>query len=354
MGRTIKTYNEALVQVKRHGDSADVTNDPKEISWTRGLRSSLNRGATSTLNPDAITEFAYRPFTKQWLYLDRQWNEVVSLNDQLFPKEGVRNHGFRVITPRPGTAFACLALDSVPDLNQFTYTAEFYPRYTFEEHAPDDSLFAGLGDDQTAHRRIDNVSDEILVEYQSAFGPEVTKDEIFYYVYGLLHSPDYRGQFEENLTKSLPRIPKVAGFRSFADAGRKLFDLHVGYEEVERYPLDEHRRANASYRVGKMKYAKLGRVADKSKVIYNSDITLSGIPDEAHDYVLGSRSAIDWVIERYQVKTDSASGILNDPNDWAEERGNPRYIIDLLARIVTVSVETVKIVNSLPSLELVE
>ncbi len=110
----------------------------------------------------------------------------------------------------------------------------------------------------------------------------------------------------------------------------------------------------ADYRVEKMKYAKAGRIADKSTVIYNSGITVSGIPEEAHEYLLGSRSAIDWIIERYQVKTDKASGIVNDPNDWAEEQGNPRYILDLLARIVTVSVETVKIVKSLPPLDVVE
>ena len=152
----------------------------------------------------------------------------------------------------------------------------------------------------------------------------------------------------------LPRIPKVKEFQAFSDAGRRLSDLHLGYETVEPYPLDEQHGVSASYRVEKMKYAKTGRVADKSTVIYNSGITVSGIPEEAHEYMLGSRSAIDWIIERYQVKTDKASGIVNDPNDWADEQGSPRYILDLLARIVTVSVETVKIVKSLPSLDVVD
>ena len=161
-------------------------------------------------------------------------------------------------------------------------------------------------------------------------------------------------RFGRDLKKLLPRIPKVKNFRAFSDAGRALSALHLGYETIEPYPLDEQRSVNASYRVEKMKYAKTGRVADKSTVVYNSGITVSGIPEEAHEYMLGSRSAIDWIIERYQVKTDKASGIVNDPNDWAEEQGNPRYILDLLARIVTVSVETVKIVKSLPPLDLVE
>lgn len=144
-------------------------------------------------------------------------------------------------------------------------------------------------------------------------------------------------------------IPKVKEFRAFSEAGRKLSELHLNYETVEPYPLDEQRKVNATYRVEKMKYRKTGRITDKSTVIYNGGITVSGIPDEAHEYMLGSRSAIDWIIERYQVKTDKASGTVNDPNDWAQEQGNPRYIFDLLARI-----ETVKIVNSLPQLELFE
>ena len=353
MRRTIDVYNQAVSQVAS-GDSAEVTNDPKQISWTRGLRSSLEKGAASALKPEAITEFAYRPFTKQWLYLDRQWNEVVSLNDRLFPKDGASNYGFSVITPRPGTDFACLALGSVPDLNQFTYTAEFFPRYTFNEAAPDDGLFSELEvEERGGAQRIDNISDDVLVEYQGAFGQKVTKDDIFYYVYGLLHSADYRAQFQENLTKSLPRIPKVSGFWEFAGSGRRLFDLHLDYEAADPYPLVEHRTPGASYRVEKMKYAKSGRVPNKSTVIYNSGITVAGIPDEAHEYMLGSRSAIDWIMERYQIKTDKASGIVNDPNDWAEEQGNPRYVLDLLARIVTVSIETAAIVRSLPPIDVI-
>ena len=247
-----------------------------------------------------------------------------------------------------------LMVNSIPDLGLAGISAvQFFPRYSFDERS-EDGLFGALDDDGTPFRRVDNVTDEILADYQTSFGTDVTKDEIFFYLYGILHSPDYRAHFESDLRKMLPRIPKVNDFQAFSDAGRKLSKLHLNYETVEPYPLDERRGVNTSFRVEKMKYAKTGRVADKSTVIYNSGITVSGIPEEAHEYMLGSRSAIDWIIERYQVKTDKASGIINDPNDWAEEQGNPRYILDLLARIVTVSVETVKIVKSLPSLEILE
>jgi predicted helicase len=233
-------------------------------------------------------------------------------------------------------------------------SGQFFPRYTFEDRAANSDLLSVLDDDGTPYRRIDNVTEEILSDYQKSFGGGVTKDDIFFYLYGILHSSDYRGQFEGDLKKMLPRIPKSKDFRAFSDAGRKLSALHLNYETVELYPLDEHRGVNASFRVENMKYAKTGRVADKTTVIYNSEITIFGIPEEAHEYMLGSRSAIDWIIERYQVKTDKASGIINDPNDWADGQGNPRYILDLLARIVTVSVETVRIVNALPSLDILD
>ena len=190
----------------------------------------------------------------------------------------------------------------------------------------------------------------------------MSKDDIFYYVYGLLHSPEYRAEFGADLKKMLPRIPKVASagdFRAFAAAGRELATLHIGYENVEPYPLAVSGGPSADlteaelldyYRVEKMRFGGRGSARDHSTVIYNSRITVSGIPDEAHEYKLGPRSGIEWVMERYQVKTDKASGIVNDPNDWSREVGDPRYILDLLARVVTVSVETVRIVRSLPAL----
>lgn len=145
-------------------------------------------------------------------------------------------------------------------------------------------------------------------------------------------------------------------FVRFSQAGKELLGLHLGYEIVEPYPLVEtttfQTGDNQMYRVAKMRFGKIGRGEDRSAIIYNSHVTLSGIPEEAHDYTLASRSAIGWIMERYQVKTDKVSGIVNDPNDWCDEVGDPRYIIDLVKRIVTVSVETVRIVNSLPPLEI--
>jgi predicted helicase len=186
-----------------------------------------------------------------------------------------------------------------------------------------------------------------------------------------LHSRDYREMYAADLKKSLPRIPLVRSAddaRAFAEAGRHLSDLHVGYESVHPYPLEGLHSQNAPtgeaaydfYAVGdkKMRFGKptagqeaAGEKVDRSVLHYNDRITVSGIPGEAYRYQLGARSAIEWIIDRYYVRTDKASGIMNDPNDWSREVGDPRYILDLLARVVTVSVETMRIVDALPPLK---
>ena len=183
-------------------------------------------------------------------------------------------------------------------------------------------------------------------------------------MYGLLHSPDYRETYAADLKKMLPRIPLVEDAQPFIDAGRKLSELHLGYESVTPYPLAGHDvegpadgAAYEFFRVEKMRFGKptaaqkaAGENKDRSTIIYNDRITLTGIPEAAYRYMLGSRSAVEWIIDRYQVKTDKDSGIVNDPNDWSREVNDPRYIIDLLARIVTVSLETMQLVDALPKL----
>lgn len=191
---------------------------------------------------------------------------------------------------------------------------------------------------------------------------------IFFYVYGVLHAPDYRRTFAADLKKSLPRIPQVstsADFWAFATAGHELATLHTDYETIEPWPgltrvhasgfRDDHPDA---YRVLKMKHPKVTdpvtgqKVEDRSRIVYNDWITICDIPERAYDYELGSRSAIGWVMDAWRVRTDKASGIVNDPNDWAIEHDDPTYILDLVGRVVTVSMRTLEIVDSLPPLEL--
>ena len=207
--------------------------------------------------------------------------------------------------------------------------------------------------------RRDNITDEALDAYRAKYGDWVSKNHIFSYVYGILHSPDYRQRYADDLAKLLPRIPEVAtadAFRAFSETGQRLLDLHIGYETAAPYPLEERLASSAPdgperYRVQKMRWGGPAKAPDHSMIVYNDWITLAGIPEEAHEYLVGPRSALEWLLDRYRVTTDKASGIVNDPNDWGAEIGNPRYIIDLVKRVATVSVETVAIVKALPPLE---
>lgn len=359
----VDRYIESLARTRGTLNVDDFINtDPTRISWNRADKNNIARGANAPryqYDEDAIRLGSYRPFNKQHVYFDRRLNDMIYQLPSVFPAPEVRNPGFVIISPRPGTDFGILAVDVMPDLSYFTYATQFFPRYRFSEPDLDALSFDGVALD-----RIDNISDRAHADYQRAYGPEVTKDDIFYFVYGLLHSPEYREQFGADLKKMLPRIPQVADtedFRAFAAAGRELAALHIGYESVEPYKLTITGEPSTTvmgdrlydhYRVEKMKFDGKAKEKDRSIVIYNPRITVSGIPDVAHQYMLGSRSGIEWVMERYQVKTDKASDIVNDPNDWSREVGDPRYILDLLARVVTVSVETVRIVESLPSLSI--
>ncbi|MFJ4046680.1 DEAD/DEAH box helicase [Microbacterium sp. NPDC089987] len=329
--------------------------DPKKISWTLSLRNRLASGRKVEVDESRVVRAEYRPFSGTNVYFDRQVNHIVGRLPLMFPTPDAENMGMYLTAPGSGHPFSLFAVRSIPDLAFWgSGSGQFFPRYTYNEASIEDSLFIGLGEDHDHEHRADNLTDAILADYRRSFGAAVTKDDVFFYIYGVLHSPDYRTRFAADLAKTLPRIPKVADFAAFVEAGRKLANLHLNYETVEPYPIVESRSDFASDRVEKMRYLKKGRTTDKTTIIYNSDITISGIPEEAQEYMLGSRSALDWIVERYQVKTDKVSGIVNDPNDWAEEQGDSRYILDLIARIVTVSVETVNIVKSLPALDIIE
>ena len=204
--------------------------------------------------------------------------------------------------------------------------------------------------------RHDAITDYIFNLAQNQYGKEVTKEDIFYYVYGFLHSPQYRETFAADLKKMLPRLPLVedpSDFWSFSQAGRKLAYLHLNYETVPPHSaVTEIATTNLDdafdfYKVQKMKFPAKDQ---KDTIIYNSRITLQNIPPEAYEYVVNGKSAIDWIIERYQITTHADSGITNNPNHWAEETNNPRYIIDLLHSVINLSVQTVQIVNSLPKI----
>ena len=273
----------------------------------------------------------------------------------MFPIRHHANIGFYVVAMGSDKPFSALMTDALPDLAMWgSSSGQFFSRWTYQLVEDEGTLDFGGGDvDEWGYRRTDNITDDILAIYQAAVGDQASKDDIFYYIYGNLHDPGYRSRYAADLKKMLPHIPTpdtLDRFQHVAEVGRQLADLHVGYEDVEPYPLDVQLRTGASasnrdiWRVDKMKWRSK---TDRSAMVYNNAVTVAGIPDAAHDYMLGSRSSLEWIIDRYQVKTDKASGIVNDPNDWCDEHDDPTYIVELIKKVTTVSVRTVELVAPL-------
>lgn len=353
---------------KEAGESASKARDverfidrnPKKISWSSTIIPKVARGTKLAFDSSHVISSLYRPFNRQAVYFDRDLNHRPGKLPQMFPTPEYENFGFYITGMGSDKPFSVHAVEHIPDLAYWgSSNGQFFSRYTYNESSNGDDLFATPGE-STAYERVDNITDAALRGFHTIYNDfEITKDNIFHYIYGLLHSPAYRHSFAADLKKTLPRIPKVGDFRGFAEAGRKLTELHINYEQAEPYPgMVENRSGDTSatshrelYRVAKMKIPKIKREQDRSTIIYNSQITLTNIPEEAYRYQLGARSAVEWIIDRYQVRIDRASEIVNDPNEWSED---PRYIIDLLKRIVTVSLETMRIVDALPPLDILE
>ncbi|MDA8310766.1 MAG: DEAD/DEAH box helicase family protein [Actinomycetota bacterium] len=356
MAHTIAAYNaererfhaavrESVVRATDEAVNGFVDTDPTRVSWTVNLKSDLRRNKPATLDPDHVVPSMYRPFCKQWLYFDRQWNERVLLMPRLFPTPAHENRVIAVSGVGAGAGYSVLLTDAIPCLTLAGAgnSNQCFPRYRYTEVGGEDSLFAA----NTGYERHDAISARTLDRYRERYGDKVTADNVFDYVYGLLYSPEYTTRFAAELGKMIPRIPMVEDFWAFADAGAKLARWHLGYETVDPWPLDGLPDQGADpkmLRVEKMRFASKG---DRSTVVVNHYVTLSGIPDDAHRYQVNGRSAVEWILDRYQVKTDKASGIVNDPNTWSKD---PRYIVDLLARIVRVSMESVAIIEGLPPL----
>ncbi len=339
-----------------------VNVDQRRISWTRSLKQELAFGRTLDFEMDCLMQSQYRPFTKQWLYANRKMNEYVFQMPRLFPNARLQNTVIQINTKYSGDGQIALISNASPDLH-CNGDSQCFPLYVYEDEksAGDlrDDFFRA---DVPGPVCRDAITNEGLAHFQSAYPDEtISKEDLFYYVYGLLHSEDYRERYADNLGKELPRIPRVksaADFRHFSQAGRDLAALHLHYETVAMYPgatVDTGGKTltDADYRVEKMKYGKQGKVKDLTTLHYNAKITVTGIPPEAYDYVVNGKPALDWVVERQCVKTDKDSGIVNDANDWAiETMGNPRYPLELFLRVITVSLETMKIVRALPRLEI--
>ena len=314
----MKTMLDFYNQQAKQGTLPD-TLDPTKFSWNRADKANVKRRRIYDLNMGRLYTSTYRPFVKQHVYFDRQLNDMVYGLYDCFPTPGHDNYGIVVMGPRPAADFALLMASYVPDVALYTYTVQYFPRWTWEpvggrheaesgmldlsggEDAEESSTAVGQeGEVLGGYRRVDNITDATLRSYQAVYGPEVTKDDIFYYVYALLHSPEYRTRYSADLKKSLPHIPLVASredFVAFTTAGRGLADLHLDYESVEPAPLslvvdgqevpwDLRETISPSLlHVEKMRYARVrrdGRLEDdKTSIVYNEHVTISGIPTQA-------------------------------------------------------------------------
>ncbi len=398
-----------------------IETDGKKISWSRGLLTDLTRLTERPFRPDAVRQGIYRPYCKQWAYFDRHLNDMVYQLFRLFPTASLDNLAICMTSAGNRVEFSALICNALPDLHMADSNgaSQCFPLYLYEKVEPAESksgeekkLRQGemiakepVGELVDGYRRRSAITDAILADFRAAYempdaaahslssirnggegrGEEeslstkpplspdlspllprgarekaraITKEDIFYYGYGVLHSPEYRTRFASDLKKMLPRLPftrETADFWRFSQAGRDLAQWHLNYETVEPWPAKEFAGELLSdpakdFLVQKMTFGRKDKQVDKTAIHYNAQITLTGIPLEAYDYVVNGKPALEWIMERYQITVDKDSGLRNDPNDWAREHNQPRYILDLLKRIVRVSLETMKIVNKLPAL----
>ena len=322
-----------------------ASKDERHFHWDARNYRDLSKGVRYSIDESRIRTSAYRPFFKQRLYFSPEQNNSIRHFPQIFPGHSVRNLGISATGPASNSPFHVLMTDTIPESCLTAVNSVYMPRWYYANG-----------------KRVSNINPQALAEFRARYGDRrISDDDLFYYVYAVLHSPQYREAFANDLSKSQARVPMaatLADFRAFANAGRELAGLHVGYESVPPHPLEEipargwNPSARDAFRVTKMRYPGRRGSYDKTRIAYNAGVTLAGVPEKAHEYVLGTRSALDWLIERYQVKTHKASGITNDPNDWATEAGDPRYIFNLIKRVTAVSVRTVDIVAGLPELPL--
>jgi predicted helicase len=360
VSRMLEFYNKqaaAFQKEKEQNPASSVKDficyDAKRISWTRALEWDAEKGKKHVFEDGAMVQSIYRPFFKQHLYSSRALNEMVYQMPKLFPRQGLSNLVICVSAPGGNKELSAIISDSIPDLH-FNGDTQCFPLYYYEQRKEMQMGLFDVGREAEYIRR-DGVSDFIYNRAVQQYGKSVGKEDIFYYIYGFLHSPEYRAVFANDLKKMLPRLPLVDSpqdFWAFSKAGRALAALHVDYEAVPPCPGVEISGAESVFfRVEKMRFP---AKEQKETIMFNSRVTVSGIPAKAYQYIVNGKSAIEWVMERYQVTVHKESGIKNDPNDWADEVGRPRYILDLLLSVINISVQTVEIVEGLPKVRFEE
>lgn len=360
---TLKNFKTQKEREEKAGELVDYKN--LGVKWTRGLIQDLARDKEGLFDISHIVTASYRPFFKTWFYYDRLLNEMSYRIPSMFPHGDHQNLSIQVTGNGGSKDFSCFISSSIPDV-QILSNCQCYPLHIYQKDSTDGAANLELfGDGQSTDvnfKKVDGITDWALEKFQRHHNSlDISKEDIFYFCYGVLHAEDYRNRFADSLSKTLPRVPllkTLEDFRHFEKAGRELASLHLNYELFQPYQaVIEVQNADANpiqlYRVEKMRHSKSGDEKDLSTIIYNHAITVRGIPLDAYHYQVNGKSAIEWVMERQAITVNKETGIVNDANAWANETmANPRYPLELLLRVVTVSLETTKIVKSLPQLEI--
>ena len=336
---------EESAAAKRNAVPWSRDNDPTKISWNRADERRLEKGRKIQLPPDQPHRALYRPFMPQYVVFNPELNDMVYRLPSFFPTSQAENWGIAMTGAGAGMDFTALAVGALPNQSFLGggTALQFMPRWVYPEPPGDEGLFP-IEDSE----RVDNVSDETLERFRTRYGENLTPDDIFHYVYGVLNHDTYKNLYASDLKKSLPRIPFQESFWEIAEVGKSIKELHLGYEDLEPFPLGVDFETDADYLVDKMRY--IAESGDGTLSIrYNARVTVTGIPAKVRDFTLGSRSALDWVIDSWQVKEHKDSRLINDPNDWIAETSEPDYLLKLLGRVVRLSLDTLLLREHLPA-----
>ena len=345
--RVVENYRNALRDWgQAETEPADVDaiaeRHSSDVRWDRELKNNLRRQREVCFSADNIWRTQYRPFVQQHCYVEYTLVNNKYRQDSIFPADDSENRAICVPGVGSTKPFSALMVDCMPDL-ELVSKGQCFPRYRYARREKSDLL-----DEDAGLERIDNISDTALAAFRARYGdPAITKDAIFDYAYGVLHAPDYRTRFADDLSKTLPRVPFAPDFHAFAEAGRALAELHLGYETGPEYPLVLEAADTADQPPGRLFGTHSMRLVGEvdSVLVVNDCLRLSGIPADAHRYEVNGRTPLGWYIDRYRVTTGKESGITNDPNAWFPDEA---AFIAAVRRIVHLSVETARIVDGLP------
>ena len=356
--KAIERYKAALNELRTPGAPADLTEltarHSRGLHWNDGLRQTLKRQTPVEFDSRHIRPVQYRPFVPTNCYAEKLLVHRRAAQHRIFPRADTVNQAICVSGIGSDKPFSALMVDGLPDLHCLSF-GQCFPRYRFAEASAEDGLALERETaDGSGLVRIDNITDEALTLFRSRCGdPSITKDDVFYYVYGALHAPDFRKAFRNALAKELPAVPLAGDFHAFAQAGRRLAELHTGYGSCGEFPLELRFSGTGGpqphhFRLTRkgMKFSGRRPDLDKSVLIVNDFISLAGIPEAAHQYEVNGKTPLGWLIDRYKVSTDKKSGIVNDANGWFDR---PEDLIPAIKRIVHVSVRTAEIVGGLPA-----